>query len=372
MKLLFLERFSAAPAALLRGALAGLVLWTALALPAGAQDTARLLERIQRLERDLQTLNMQVARGAMAPPAGAQGSSDMAPLLDRMQRLERDLQTLNVQIARGAMAPVAREGGAGPGAAQPLAPASAASLQIRLGALEEELRAVTGAFENFSHQVQLLNQRLDKLTGDLDYRLGALERGGAPGAPRGQASPLPPAVETAPPPGAREGVLGSVSERELSPQAGAAAPARPALAPGASPAKAPGILPPGPAKDQYAFAFGLLRQANYDQAELALAEFVKTHPDDPLAGNARYWLGEAYYVRGNHLKAAEVFAENYKLDPKGAKAPDTLLKLGMSLAILDKGQQACITYGELRKKFPDAPPAIKTNLERERKRLSCK
>jgi TolA-binding protein len=77
-------------------------------------------------------------------------------------------------------------------------------------------------------------------------------------------------------------------------------------------------------------------------------------------------------VRGNHLKAAEVFAENYKLDPKGAKAPDTLLKLGMSLATLDKGQQACITFGELRKKFPDAPQAIKTNLERERKRLSCK
>ncbi|MEK7244899.1 MAG: hypothetical protein AAB223_02645, partial [Pseudomonadota bacterium] len=175
MKLVSLERLLAASAVLLKGALAGLMLWTALASPAvaqGSSDTARLLERIQRLERDLQTLNMQVARGAMAPPAGAQGSSDMAPLLDRLQRLERDLQTLNVQIARGAMAPVAREGGAGGGA--PLAPASAASLQIRLGALEEELRTITGTFENFSHQVQQLNQRLDKLTGDLDYRLGAL------------------------------------------------------------------------------------------------------------------------------------------------------------------------------------------------------
>ena len=286
----------------------------------------------------------------------------MAPLLERLQRLERDLQTLNVQIARGAMAPPVRDAGAGTGA--PLAPASAASLQIRLGALDEELRTLTGTLEGIGHQIQTLNQRLDKLTGDLEFRLGALERGGASGAPRGQAAPRPPAVDTVPPQGAREGVLGSMSERDVSPPAGAAAQA------GA--AATASLLPPGSAKEQYAFAFGLLRQANYDQAELALAEFVKTYPDDPLAGNARYWLGETFYVRGNHLKAAEIFAENYKLDPKGAKAPDTLLKLGMSLATLDKGPQACITYGELRKKFPEAPQAIKTTLERERKRLSCK
>ena len=334
MKLMSLERILAAPAALSKGALAGLMLWTAL-----------------------------------ASPAVAQGSSDLAPLLERLQRLERDLQTLNVQIARGAMAPVAREGGAGTGT--PLAPASAASLQIRLGALEEEIRTLTGTFEGFSHHLQQLNQRLATLTGDLDFRLGALERGGQPAAPRAQAAPMPPAVESAPPLGAREGVLGSMGERDLTAQAGAAARPTPAP-PRASPAGAPGILPPGPAKDQYDFAFGLLRQANYDQAELALAEFVKTHPENPLAGNARYWLGETHYVRGNHLKAAEVFAENYKLDPKGAKAPDTLLKLGMSLATLDKGAQACVTYGELRKKFPDAPQAIKTTLERERKRLACK
>lgn len=293
----------------------------------------------------------------------------MGPLLERLQRLERDIQTLNVQIARGAMAPPARDAaGAASGAGAPLAPASAASLQIRLGAMDEELRTLTGTLEGISHQIQTLNQRLDKLTGDLEFRLGALERGGASGAPRGLAAPRPPAVETVPPPGAREGVLGSMSEREISPPSGAAGQA--GAAP--SPVKAASLLPPGPAKDQYAFAFGLLRQANYDQAELALAEFVKANPDDPLSGNARYWLGETFYVRGNHLKAAEVFAENYKLDPKGAKAPDTLLKLGMSLATLDKGQQACITYGELRKKFPEAPQAIKTTLERERKRLSCK
>ena len=132
------------------------------------------------------------------------------------------------------------------------------------------------------------------------------------------------------------------------------------------------VLPQGSAKDQYNYAFGLLRQANYDRAELAFAAFLKAHPDDGLAGNARYWLGETHYVRGNYLKAAEIFAENYKLDSQGAKAPDTLLKLGMSLSQLDKGAQACVTFGELRKKFPKAPEAIKSSMDRERKRLSCK
>ncbi len=285
----------------------------------------------------------------LAAPALAQ--SDLQPLMERLQRLERDIQTLNVQIARGAMAPIAREGA--PSGPAP-DPASASGINARLGAMEEEIRSVTGTFESLNHQIQQLNQRLDKVVGDLEFRLGALE-GGRGGIPRASAAPAPGPVETALPPGAREGTLGTLGGER-----------RAATAPTGE------VLPQGSAKDRYNHAFGLLRQANYDRAELAFTEFLKAHPDDALAGNARYWLGETHYVRGDYLKAAEIFAENYKLDSQGAKAPDTLLKLGMSLAQLDKGAQACVTLGELRKKFPKAPDAIKSGMERERKRLSCK
>lgn len=295
--------------------------------------------------RSVASLVAMLMLAGMPLPAAAQ--SDLQPLFERLQRLERDIQTLNVQIARGAMAPVGRAGApSGP----PLDLASAAGINTRLSALDEEIRSMTGTFEGFNHQIQQLTQRLDKALGDLEYRLGALEKGG--GIPLASAAPGPGPVEAVPPQGARLGTLGAD--------------------PKAAAAPAGDVLPPGSAKDQYNYAFGLLRQANYDRAELAFAEFLKTHPDDGLAGNARYWLGETYYVRGNYLKAAEVFADNYKLDPQGAKAPDTLLKLGMALAQLDKGTQACVTFGELRKKFPKAPTAIKSSMDRERKRLSCK
>ena len=67
-------------------------------------------------------------------------------------------------------------------------------------------------------------------------------------------------------------------------------------------------------KEQYNYAFGLLRQANYDKAELALQEFVKLHPKEALTSNARYWLGETFYVRAAYVQAAEVFLEGYQAD----------------------------------------------------------
>jgi tol-pal system protein YbgF len=73
-----------------------------------------------------------------------------------------------------------------------------------------------------------------------------------------------------------------------------------------------------------------LKQADYPAAEVALKAFVEQHPNDPMAGNAQYWLGETFYTRGRYAEAATAFAEGYKRWPKSSKAADELLKLGMS------------------------------------------
>ena len=124
-------------------------------------------------------------------------------------------------------------------------------------------------------------------------------------------------------------------------------------------------------KEQYAYAFGLLRQANYDRAELALQEFVRLHPKESLASNARYWLGETYYVRAAYVQAAEIFLEGYQADPKGPKAPDSLLKPGMSLAGLDKKREACAAFEKLTKDFPDAAAGVKNTVNREKQKNGC-
>ncbi|MBE0532056.1 MAG: tol-pal system protein YbgF [Rhodospirillales bacterium] len=335
-----------------------------------------------------------------AVPANSQ-QTDLKPLLDRLQRLERDIQTMNIQMSRGGMAPPPLSGSLasspdmsmGGAADQP----GIARLEVRLTALESEVRAVTGRVEETGHQIDQINQRLEKLIGDMDFRLSQLERGGpemrgqAPGTQPRPATEGPQAgtsAVTPPPPGqmARSdsaapglapppGVLGTLPRQDAE-RAGQSAAAPPAggasQAPAQSAAARVGALPAGSPKEQYDHAFGLLRQARYDEAESALRAFLDAHPKDPLAGNANYWLGESFYVRADYVRAAEVFLEGYQREPKGTKAADTLLKLGMSLSNLDKKREACAAFDKLTKEFPSAPSTIQQVVSRERQKNACR
>ncbi len=99
--------------------------------------------------------------------------------------------------------------------------------------------------------------------------------------------------------------------------------------------------------------------------------FVQRYPNDPLAGNAQYWLGETYYVRQDYNNAATVFAEGYQKYPKGGKAADNLLKLGMSLGQLGQKADACRAFARLDRDFPSAPSNVKERAADEKKRLAC-
>lgn len=331
------------------------------------------------------------------PHAGAQ-DRNLQTLLDRIERLERDIATLNRQLARGETpgAP------AGSGAlAQPAGSGPAlARLEVRLTDIEQETRAATGLVEEVTHQLDQINRRLDKLVGDVDYRLSSVERmvsemqasleqaSAAPqaapmGGPRIAAVPQSVPVTRAPGDGGGgfatgPRILGTITDKDLraiNPPGGAAS-----SGPGETAARSRAaavaaeenaVLPPGTPRERYTYAFGLLRQNRFDQAEMALRAFLNAHGDDVLAGNARYWLGETYYVREDFVKAAEVFLEGYQSDPGGTKAPDTLLKLGMSLANLDKRTEACAAFDKLTMDFSDLPGNIVTVVGRERQRSGC-
>ena len=50
----------------------------------------------------------------------------------------------------------------------------------------------------------------------------------------------------------------------------------------------------------YEQAYGYLLQKDYGAAESGFEDFLKRHPNHQLAGNAQYWLGETFYVRGQY------------------------------------------------------------------------
>jgi tol-pal system protein YbgF len=136
-------------------------------------------------------------------------------------------------------------------------------------------------------------------------------------------------------------------------------------------------LPPQPppsggsVNDQFNRAFGLVKQADYDGAEVALKGFIQAHPNDPLAGNAQYWLGQTYFVRNNFTEAANAFAEGYKRYPNSSKAAPDLLYLGMSLGRADQKQNACVALAQLDQTFPNPDPAISQRAAAEKKRDGC-
>lgn len=121
----------------------------------------------------------------------------------------------------------------------------------------------------------------------------------------------------------------------------------------------------------YDTAFSKLQQGDYAGAETALRRFISTYPQHALAANAQYWLGETYYVRNNFDAAAKAFATGYQTYPQSSKAPDSLLKLALSLSNLNKNDEACVTLAQLQNQYPKATSSILKKAEEEAARLSC-
>ena len=121
----------------------------------------------------------------------------------------------------------------------------------------------------------------------------------------------------------------------------------------------------------YDYSLGLMRQGDYPGAENALRVFLDQHSNSDLTGAALYWLGETYYVRNNYRDAAFSFIDVYSKYPKNSKAPDSLLKLGMSLHALGNKAEACSAFQTLKADYPDARRAVLKLAEERAAEYGC-
>lgn len=317
---------------------------------------------------------------AAAVPTAASAQQDVSGLLNRIARLERELADLQRTVYADAPPSVAASAAAGQASqlAQPDGAGGSplARIEIKLQQIEAELRQVTGRVEELGHSVQTVSDRVDRLQTDTDIRFRELtgEPGATPStAPAGVSGrpELPaPAGPTPPQTGAPAGSLGTLSGNDLS-----TLQATPPTSGGAAAGSAAGqvaLLPAdGSVEEQYKAAFDHLVRHDLPTAEAAFSAFLQNHPDDPLAGNAQYWLGETFYARERYEDAAVAFLEGYQTYPDSPKASDNLLKLGMSLARIDRKEEACTTFAKLSQDFPNAPTNIKRRLINEVKALNC-
>ncbi|MFA5122551.1 tol-pal system protein YbgF [Zavarzinia sp.] len=278
-----------------------------------------------------------LAAGWSAGQAFAQAATDLGALRDKLAEISDSATEIQLAQAQGG-----------------INQAGVAQLDLRLSALEEQIRTLTGQIEQAQYAADQNKAALKSFQDDVEFRLNRLEQqsgvqagggdtGGAQGGTAGAAPAPAPAPTPAPAPGPTSSPAGGPSPATSSPAALAA----------------------------YDNALGMLRRGDYDQAEAALKSFLASYGSDKLAGNAQYWLGETYYVRGNYDTAAQTFLSGVKTYPQGAKAPDSFLKLGMSLIQMGQKDKGCQVLSDLPNRYADASATIKSRADRERKAAAC-
>lgn len=254
-------------------------------------------------------------------------------------------------------------------------PQSAAAQMVRLDALEETVRALTGRLEEMQYTQQQTHERFEAFMAEAQYRLSALD-----GA--GQTAPAAEQSATAATQDQQERAQQSFQQSFTSPPGSvdasttvAAAPASTSNAASAPMQAKPVALPQDP-KAQFDEAFQLARRDRFDDAEQAFMMFIADHPEHELASNAQYWLGRVYTAKRQTSKAAEAFFEGYRRYPAGNKAPENLLAFASTLRVMEKTKEACTALALLKSKiaedaYPDVSDRVRQGIDSESSVLAC-
>ena len=125
-----------------------------------------------------------------------------------------------------------------------------------------------------------------------------------------------------------------------------------------------------PARALFDQAIGALNRREYSAAEGYFQQFLDQYPADALSGSAQYWFGETAFVSGEYKSAADRFLKTFTAYPTSEHAPDALLKLAISLRRLGNNTDACATFIELQKRYPQAAKVLQ-RADTEKKRANC-
>lgn len=252
----------------------------------------------------------------------------------RIERLENQLRQVQRQVfPRGQPASTAGFSEE-PAATQ----SSFRTLDERLKGLERQIADVIRQSEENGHRLTVMQAELVRLKSDQEQRLAALERVVAaaaqpavPGIASGVATGVATPATNGPP----------VTVRNSGGEAVASKPAN--TVPG--PATASGA--PDPAELAYDEGYQLWRAGKYDEAITSLRAFSSAYPKHRRKSWADNLAGRALLDKGQPRAAAEALLANYRSNPKGERAADSLYYLGQSLLQLNQPEQACKAYAEL-------------------------
>ncbi|MBV8104462.1 MAG: tol-pal system protein YbgF [Hyphomicrobiales bacterium] len=275
----------------------------------------------------------------------------------------------------------------------------APELVLRINRLEEQLRQANGRIEELENAEHRLEDQLQKFRQDVEFRFG--ERSGQP------QPPAPTASAAAAPEAVIEGSAAAKPKKsdafdpDAAPNApgaprplGTTAPSAPLVRP-APPAgtplelgKGPASAPPPPTatgplitgsgvamldapREQFNTALQAFQTGQYQQAEDGFKAFMAANSGHRLTPDAIFYIGETYFQRSRPREAAEQYLKVTTDYAKSPRAPESMVRLGQTLAALGNGEQACATFTEFGKRYPTATPSIKRLADREMAKDHC-
>ena len=236
---------------------------------------------------------------------------------------------------------------------------------LKLNEIEDQFRELTNKFEEVNFKLDKLSSRVTKIQSDTQLRFSDLEIGvndnqeekkiNLPGSSKPQDFGANPGYETTNLP--KEQTINSVQSAQT--------------VISEEPEKKESLLPNKPANEQYDFAVSFMKIGDYETAEIALKEFIEKNKEHELAGSAQYWYGETFRIRQLYSDAATAYLDGYQNYPKSLKAPDNLLKLGITMVQLGEKDQGCKMISGLKKEYPKASKSVLQKAQYEQKKFKC-
>ncbi len=236
---------------------------------------------------------------------------------------------------------------------------------LRLNEIEEQFRSLTNKFEEISFKMDKLSSRVTKIQSDTQLRFSDLENSEIKPNTNKKKAKLP---GTSKPQdfGATPGYsLKELPEKQETISVGTTASVT------TSETERSSLLPDKSPKEQYDFAISFMKIGDYETAEFALKEFIEKNKDHDLAGSAQYWYGETFRIRQLYSDAATAYLDGYQNYPKSDKAPDNLLKLGITMVQLGEKEQGCTMITGIKKQYPKASKSVLQKAQYEQKKFNC-
>jgi tol-pal system protein YbgF len=263
----------------------------------------------------------------------------------------------------------------------------------RVTQLEEQIRQLSGTIEELNFQILQMQEQLRKMQEDNEFRFQQLEGGGAGTPPRrsdaGQQQPPAQGPNRQQAAGAQAGpaqpggaqpdnsrtfgtitfdAKGNAVGGGVGPAADGSNASKPVGQDNTTVAALPSSDDP---EELYQNSYQFILSGDYKTAETGFRDLIDRFPGNKHEADAHFWLGEAVLGQDRFRDAAQIFLAASRDYPKSKKAPDMLLKLGISLAAMKQKDVACATFTEVGMRYPGVSAALKDRVKQEQTRAGC-